>query len=234
MFSLSKPKPKFETPTWPKLRETNTEDPKKNEVEKFREELKKLEEEKLREELKKSEVEKLREELKKSEVEKLREEVPANVEGSREFNEANDKEPEVDSAGFTQDDRLKDQSDIEFKQFQQIEPLKNNRFLITFEDVNVPQYFFRNYEMYNEGEKMIFITEFLESVTYTFNPKDFFKINRVKLEYLDPIGETAGGMIFNVKGSNFSKKGDYSDDSIQTTQLRFVVDIDSIDTLFEY
>lgn len=219
MFSLSKPKPKFETPTWPKLRETNTEDPKKNEVEKFREELKKLEEEKLREEPK---------------VEKVREELPANVEGSREFNEANDKEPEVDSAGFTQDDRLKAQSDIEFKQFQQIEPLKNNRFLITFEDVNVPQYFFRNYEMYNEGEKMIFITEFLESVTYTFNPKDFFKINRVKLEYLDPIGETAGGMIFNVKGSNFSKKGDYSDDSIQTIQLRFVVDIDSIDTLFEY
>jgi hypothetical protein len=88
--------------------------------------------------------------------------------------------------------------------------------------------------MYNEGEEMIFVTEFLESVTYTFNPKDFFKINRVKLEYLDPIGQTAGGMIFKVKGSNFSKKGDYSDDSIQTTQLRFVVDIDSIDTLFEY
>ena len=173
MFSLSKPKPKFETPTWPKLRETNTEDPKKNELEKFRENLEKLEEEKLREEPK---------------VEKVREELPANVEGSREFNEANDKEPEVDSAGFTQDDRLKAQSDIEFKQFQQIEPLKNNRFLITFEDVNVPQYFFRNYEMFNEGEEMIFITEFLESVTYTFNPKYFFKINRVKLEYLDPIG----------------------------------------------
>jgi hypothetical protein len=214
MFSLSKPKPKFEKPTWPKL--TNTEEPKKPEVQIPREEPK---------------VEKLREEPK---VDKVREELPANVEGSREFNKANKQEPEVDSAGFTQDDRLKAQSDIEFKQFQQIEPLKNNRFLITFEDVNVPQYFFRNYEMFNEGEEMIFVTEFLESVTYIFNPKDFFKINRVKLEYLDPIGQTAGGMIFKVKGSNFSKKGDYSDDSIQTTQLRFVVDIDSIDTLFEY
>ena len=217
MFSLSKPKPKFEKPTWPKL--TNTEEPKNQEVERPREEPKK------------PEVQIPREEPK---VEKVREELPANVEGSREFNKANEQEPEVDSAGFTEDDRLKAQSDIEFKQFQQIEPLKNNRFLITFEDVNVPQYFFRNYEMYNEGEEMIFITEFLESVTYTFNPKDFFKINRVKLEYLDPIGQTAGGMIFKVKGSNFSKKGDYADDSIQTTQLRFVVDIDSIDTLFEY
>jgi hypothetical protein len=191
MFSLSKPKPKFEIPTWPKLTETNTE------------------------------------ESKKPELEKLREEVPANVEGSKEFNKANEQEPEVDSAGFTQDD-------TEFKKFQMIEPLKNNRFLITFEDVNVPQYFFRNYEMYNEGEEMIFITEFLESVTYTFNPKYFFKINRVKLEYLDPIGEIVGGMIFNVKASNFAKKGDYADDSIQTTQLRFVIDIDSIETLFEY
>lgn len=173
-------------------------------------------------------------EPKKPEVGRFREEFPANVEGSKEFNKANEEEPEVDSAGFTQDDRLKDQSDREFKQFQKIEPLKNNRFLITFEDVNVPQYFFRNYEMYNEGEEIIFTTEFLESVTYTFNPKDFFKINRVKLEYLDPVGDIVGGMIFKVKGSNFSKKGDYSDDSIQTTQLRFVVDIDSINTLFEY
>lgn len=205
MFSLSKPKPKFEKPTWPRL--TNTEEPKKPEVQIPREEPK---------------------------VEKVREELPANVEGSKEFNNANEQEPKFDSAGFTEDDRLKAQSDNDFKEFRQIEPLKNNRFLITFEDVNVPQYFFRNYEMYNEGEEMIFITEFLESVTYTFNPKDFFKINRVKLEYLDPVGDIVGGMIFKVKGSNFSKKGDYADDSIQTTQLRFVVDIDSIDTLFEY
>jgi hypothetical protein len=233
MFSLSKPKPKpkFETPTWPKLTETNTEDPKKNEVEKFRENLKKLEEEKLRENIKKLEEEKLREELKKSEVEKLREEVPANVEGSKEFNKANEQEPEVDSSGHTQEET---QSEYDFKKFQYIEPLKNNRFLITFKDVNVPQYFFRNYEMYNEGEEMVFTTEFLESVVYTFNPRDFFKINSVKLEYLDPIGDIVGGLMFNVKGSNFSKKGDYADDSIQTTQLRFVVDIDSIDTLFEY
>lgn len=208
MFSsLSKPKPKLDKPTWPKLPNTNVEEPKKPELEKLREEPK---------------------------VDKVREELPANVEGSREFNKANEQEPEVDSAGFTEDDRLKAQSDNDFKEFQQIEPLKNNRFLITFKDVNVPQYFFRNYEMYNEGEEMIFTTEFLESVVYTFNPKDFFKINTVKLEYLDPIGDIVGGLMFNVKGSNFSKKGDYSDDSIQTTQLRFVVDIDSIDTLFEY
>ena len=200
MFSLSKPtsKPKFEKPTWPKLPNINTEEPRK------------------------------------TEVEKLKEELPANVEGTKEFNEANNQEPKVDSAGFTQEDRQETQFENDFKNFNQIEPLKNNRFLISFQNVNVPQYFFRNYEMFNEGEEMIFITEFLESVTYTFNPKDFFKINTVKLEYLDPVGDIVGGMIFNVKGSNFSKKGDYADDSIQTTQLRFVVDIDSINTLFEY
>ncbi len=199
MFSLSKPKPKLDKPTWPKLPNIIVEEPKK------------------------------------PEVEKIREELPANVEGTKEFNEVNNQEePKVDSAGFTQEDREETQSDYDFKQFQQIEPLKNNRFLITFKDVNVPQYFFRNYEMYNEGEEMIFTTEFLESVGYTFNPKDFFKINSVKLEYLDPIGEIVGGLVFNVKGSNFSKKGDYADDSILTTQLRFVIDIDSINPLFEY
>ena len=55
MFSLSKPtsKPKFEKPTWPKLPNINTEEPRK------------------------------------TEVEKLREELPANVEGTKEFNEVN-------------------------------------------------------------------------------------------------------------------------------------------------
>ena len=164
-------------------------------------------------------------------LEKVREELPANIEGSKEFNEVNSEEPKYDSAGYSREDRQETQSEYDFKQFSQIEPLKNNRFLITFDGVTVPQYFFRNYELFNEGEEMIFTTEFLEAVIYTFNPRDFFKINVVKLEYLDPVGQVVGGLTFAVKGSNFSKKGDYGDDSIQTTQLRFVVDIDSMNTI---
>lgn len=115
-----------------------------------------------------------------------------------------------------------------------IEPLKNNRFLITFPEVDVRPYLFRNYEMYNEGEKFIFTTDILETVGYTFNPKDFFKITSVKLEYLDPVGEPVGGFIFNVKGSNFRKKGNYSDDELQIVSFVFSVDVDSIQNLYVY
>lgn len=118
--------------------------------------------------------------------------------------------------------------------FSLMEPLKNNRFLISFPDINIPNYLFRSYEMYNEGENLIFTTEILETVDFTFNPKDFFKITSVKLEYLDPVGEVVGGLVFNVKGSNFKKTGNYSDDGLQTNSFIFLVDIDSIQNLFEY
>jgi len=192
---LTKPRVKFEKPTWPQPPTNNTPKP--------------------------------------EEVEKVRETNPANVEGSKEFNEANkQEEPTIDSAGFTSHDRMENQSDYDFKNFKNIEPLKNNRFLISLEGVKVPQYFFRKYEMFNEGEEMIFTTEFLESVVFTFNPKDFYNITCVKLEYLDPVGDVVGGLTFDVKGSNFSRKGDYSDDSLQTTQLRFVVNVETIKTIF--
>ena len=194
---LTKPRVKFEKPTWPK--------PPVNNIPTH------------------------------EEVEKVRENNPANVEGSKEFNEANkQEEPIVDSAGFTEQDRKETQSEFDFKQFKSVEPLKNNRFLITLNGAEIPQYFFRKYEMYNEGDQMIFTTEFLESILYTFNPKDFFSITSVKLDYLDPVGEVVGGLNFDVKGSNFYKNGDYGDDSLQTTHLKFVVDVDTIHPHFIY
>jgi hypothetical protein len=149
----------------------------------------------------------------------IKEEFPANVEESKEFNEVNSNQEKVES---------------KYSNSTLMEPLKNNRFIITFPNVDIHPYLFRNYEMFNEGENLIFTTEFLETITYTFNPKDFFKITDVKIEYLDPVGEVVGGMTFKVKGSNFNKKGDYSDDNLQLNTLRFVVDIDSIQTLFTY
>ena len=41
--------------------------------------------------------------------------------------------------------------------FTPIEPLKSNRFIIKFNDeVKVPEYMFRSFKMYNEGENLIF------------------------------------------------------------------------------
>jgi len=144
----------------------------------------------------------------------IRQSFPANIDGSEEFNKANKKS--------------------KFEDFKMVEPLKNNRFLIEFPELNIPQFLFRNYEMYNDGEKMLFTTEILETINYTFNPKDFFKITEVKIEYLDPIGESVGGFTFKVKGSNFKKTGSYSDDSLQTNHFTFIIDIESIQPLYVY
>ena len=78
----------------------------------------------------------------------------------------------------------------ELTKFTPVEPLKSNRFIIKFnKEVTVPEYLFRNFKIYNEGEKLIFKTKMYQTVNYSFNPADLFKITAVKIEYLDPVGE---------------------------------------------
>ena len=63
-----------------------------------------------------------------------------------------------------------------FEDFQAVEPLKKNRFLITFENTQIPCYLFRNFNLYNEGDKLIFETSIWETVQFTLNPLDIFNI----------------------------------------------------------
>ena len=104
--------------------------------------------------------------------------------------------------------------------------------LDTHTDSWVLLYFiFRNFKIYNQGEDIIFETKIWQTSTYTFNPGDFYRIVGVRIDYLDPIGATANGYTFNVKGSNFKIKKSYEDDGISTVKFRFVVDISSIKLL---
>lgn len=116
--------------------------------------------------------------------------------------------------------------------FTGIEPLKENRFLITLHESSIPSYLFRNYKLYNEGETMIFETEFMESVMYCFNPKDLFNISSVTLSYLDATGEPINGLYFMVSGSNLMREQSYENDALQITSLRFTIDVDSIKTIY--
>ena len=120
--------------------------------------------------------------------------------------------------------------DLNFKVF---EPLKENRFLITLHESSIPSYLFRNYKLYNEGETMIFETQFMESITYCFNPKDLFNITSVTLSYLDPTGEPINGLYFMVSGSNLMREQSYENDGIQITSLRFTIDVDSMKTIYD-
>ena len=116
--------------------------------------------------------------------------------------------------------------------FFPVEPLKENRFLINLHGTNIPSFLFREYKLYNEGEQMIFETEFYETVNYSFNPKDIFNITSVTLSYLDPVGEEVGGLYFMVSGSNLFRKQSYSNDDLQITNLRFVADVDTMKLLY--
>jgi hypothetical protein len=111
--------------------------------------------------------------------------------------------------------------------FEPIEPLIENRYLINIIGAYVPQFLFKKYKIYNEGDDLIFTTEFYETINFIFNPKDFFDITGVKIDYLSPIGEIISSLEFKIKGSNFEKEQSYSNSELQTNKFKFIMDKES-------
>lgn len=119
-------------------------------------------------------------------------------------------------------------------EFKPIEPLMSNRFIIKFnEEVTIPEYLFRNFKIYNEGESLIFRTEMYQTVNYSFNPSDLFKMTSVTIHYLDPVGEVVNGINFNLKGSNLVYKNDYRDDGLSILKFQFVIDVESMTLIYQ-
>ena len=112
-----------------------------------------------------------------------------------------------------------------------IEPLMTNRWVLSFEGMNVPDYVFRKFKLYNEGDEMVFETEFIETVQYTYNPADIFNIVALKLEFVDPTGSVVGGFTSDIKGTNFIKFGDYGGDGVLTTKLTFTLKIETLKSI---
>lgn len=117
---------------------------------------------------------------------------------------------------------------IDFKMY---EPLKANRWIIETYPTQITPYLFRKYRMFNEGEKIIFKTEFLETIDETYNPKELLEITDITLKYLSPVGDVVGGYKMVVGGLNFDKKHSYSSDDLLITKMRFV--IEQINPLFK-
>jgi hypothetical protein len=109
------------------------------------------------------------------------------------------------------------------EKFPLLEPLKCNRWLIRFEGLDIEPYLFRKYKMYNEGDEIIFLTEYLETVQNTYNPKDLLNIVAVAVQKLK----------FDVKGLNFKIKQSYKKDKFQITKLRFVVNTDTLHLVYQ-
>jgi len=109
------------------------------------------------------------------------------------------------------------------KQFIGVEPLMENRWIIKTHPININPYLFRKYKMYNEGEIIVFKTEFFETVMDTYNPKELLEITDITLEYLDPTGVVVGGLKMIVKGINFERKHSYSENDLMITKLRVII-----------
>jgi hypothetical protein len=105
-----------------------------------------------------------------------------------------------------------------------IEPLSQNRWLIETYPTKISSHLFRKYRLFNEGDKIILNTEFLETVINVYNPFDLLEITDITLKYLDPIGDVVGGFKMTVQGLNFDKKHSYSNDGLLMTKMRFVID----------
>lgn len=116
--------------------------------------------------------------------------------------------------------------------FRMYEPLKTNRWLIELEGMDIKPYLFRKYKIYNEGEDIIFTTEFVETTEDVVNPKEFFNIVGVKIQYLDPTGAVINGLKFDIKGMNFEQKVSYAKDKFKITKLRFIVKSETIHPLY--
>ena len=121
----------------------------------------------------------------------------------------------------------------DLSKFKFVEPLKENRFIINITGTNIPNYLFRKFEIYNEGDELIFTTSFYETVEFSFNPKEFFNITGVVIDYLDPVGDIVNSLMFNVKGSNFQRKQSYSNDELQTNELKFIVEKETMNLTYE-
>lgn len=116
-------------------------------------------------------------------------------------------------------------------QFNQIEPLKSNRWIIETYPTEINPILFRKYKLFNEGDKLIFKTEFIETIEGVYNPTHLFEISEITLKYLSPIGDVVDGFKMIVGGLNFVKNHSYSSDDLLTTKMRFI--IDKIEPIFE-
>ena len=104
------------------------------------------------------------------------------------------------------------------------EPLKSNRWIIETSPLKINPYCFRKYNLFNEGEKIILKTEFMETVEHFYNPEDLMNITDITINYLDPVGETVNGLKMSISGVNFEKKHSYKEDELLITKMRFIIE----------
>jgi hypothetical protein len=107
-----------------------------------------------------------------------------------------------------------------------VEPLKSNRYTIQTEGVKIPEYLFRRFSLENIDDDFVLSTEIYNTVDFMFNPEDAFKINKIYIKTLNPIGVVVSTLEMEVGDVNVEINGDYrdySDDNLMLTKFRFII-----------
>jgi len=107
-----------------------------------------------------------------------------------------------------------------------VEPLRSNRYTIQTEGVKIPEYLFRRFSLENIDDDFVLSTEIYNTVDFMFNPEDAFKINKIYIKTLNPIGVVVSTLEMEVGDVNVEINGDYrdySDDNLMLTKFRFII-----------
>jgi hypothetical protein len=110
-----------------------------------------------------------------------------------------------------------------FKMPNMVEPLKSNRYIIQTDGVKIPEYLFRRFSLENIDDNFVLLTEIYNTVDFMFNPDDAFKITKIYIKNLDPIGVVVSTLEMEIGGINVEINGDYSDDNLMLTKFRFII-----------
>lgn len=103
-----------------------------------------------------------------------------------------------------------------------IEPLRSYNFRILLGEI--PPQLFNGYKIYNDGEKVIFETEFYETVNYICDIFELFNMEKISIEYLDYTEKkTVKKIDYVIKGLNFINESHYGDDKIKSIKLKLIV-----------
>jgi hypothetical protein len=119
------------------------------------------------------------------------------------------------------------------EKFEQIEPLKANRWIIETYPTKIQPYNFSKCKLFNEGELIILETTIMETVINLYNPVDLMNLTDITIKYLDPVGDVVNGLKMIIKGVNFEKNHSYRNDGLLLTKLRFIIDANKLTLLFK-
>jgi len=110
------------------------------------------------------------------------------------------------------------------------EPLRANRWILNIG--KIPSYLFRNVSLESFSEKKArkkneiytkLSFSIYNTVNYTVHPDDIVLLRKMKLDFLDPVGEIINGYNMNVEFEKMSLKCDYSDSGLLTHEFVFWV-----------